>query len=204
MGWALTDTLAAASWGMPIVGTRRPSCRLLCAYRVRASCCTVNTRGRTRHRDSRLHHCRGTGPARLPPACRPLEHNRGDLAGGQPCRRSSRHRPRPRPRPRNPQPVGAQKGSYVPGDAIILVGDRGGRIRSFVDALTRFPAEPQWSVVGGFAVNIRITHVHRLTNDLDTVSRDQTSLVETLVTKLNAGRPEEGQPQTASKMPITA
>ena len=76
----------------------------------------------------------------------------------------------------------------MPGDAIILVGDRGGRIRSFVDALTRFPAEPQWSVVGGFAVNIRINHVHRLTNDLDTVSRDQTSLVEVLVTELDAER----------------
>ena len=76
----------------------------------------------------------------------------------------------------------------MPGDAIILVGDRGGRIRSFVDALTRFPAEPQWSVVGGFAVNIRINHVHRLTNDLDTVSRDQTSLVEILLTELDAER----------------
>jgi len=48
----------------------------------------------------------------------------------------------------------------VPGDSVILVGDRGGRIRSFVAALARFPAEPQWSVVGGFAVNVRITHVH--------------------------------------------
>ena len=76
----------------------------------------------------------------------------------------------------------------MPGDAIILIGDRGGRIRSFVDALSRFPAEPQWSVVGGFAVNIRITHVHRLTNDLDTVSRDQTSLVEILVAELDAER----------------
>jgi hypothetical protein len=76
----------------------------------------------------------------------------------------------------------------VPGDSIILVGDRGGRIRSFVDVLKCFPAEPQWSVVGGFAVNVRITHVHRLTNDLDTVSRDQTSLVEVLVAQLAADR----------------
>lgn len=76
----------------------------------------------------------------------------------------------------------------MPGDAIILVSDRGGRIRSFVDALTRFPSEPQWSVVGGFAVNVRITQVHRLTNDLDTLSRDQTSLVEVLVAELGADR----------------
>ena len=34
MGWALTDTLAAASWGNAHRGTRRPSCRLLRAYRV--------------------------------------------------------------------------------------------------------------------------------------------------------------------------
>ena len=45
-------------------------------------------------------------------------------------------------------------------------------------AALRFPAE--WAVIGGFAVNMRITHVHRLTNDLDTVSRDQASLVEIL------------------------
>ena len=39
----------------------------------------------------------------------------------------------------------------MPGEAVILVGDRGGRIRSFVAALARFPAEPQWAVVGGSA-----------------------------------------------------
>ena len=76
----------------------------------------------------------------------------------------------------------------MPGDPIVLVGDRGGRIRSFVAALGRFPAEPRWTVVGGFAVNVRITHVHRLTNDLDTVSRDQTSLVEILVAEPDADR----------------
>ena len=69
----------------------------------------------------------------------------------------------------------------MPGEAVILAGDRGGRIRSFVAALARFPAEPQWAVVGGFAVNVRITHIHRLTNDIDTVSRDQTALIEILV-----------------------
>lgn len=76
----------------------------------------------------------------------------------------------------------------MPGDPIILLGDRGGRIRSFVAALARFPEEPRWSVVGGFAVNIRLAHVHRLTNDLDTVSRDQASLVEILVAEPDADR----------------
>lgn len=76
----------------------------------------------------------------------------------------------------------------MPGDPIVLLGDRGGRIRSFVAALARFPEEPRWSVVGGFAVNIRLAHVHRLTNDLDTVSRDQASLVEILVAEPDADR----------------
>ena len=76
----------------------------------------------------------------------------------------------------------------MPGEAVILAGDRGGRIRSFVAALARFPAEPQWAVVGGFAVNVRITHIHRLTNDIDTVSRDQTKLVEILVAEPDADR----------------
>ena len=55
-------------------------------------------------------------------------------------------------------------------------------------ALARFPAEPAWAVVGGFAVNVRITRLHRLTNDIDTVSRDQTKLVEILVAAWNAAR----------------
>ncbi len=76
----------------------------------------------------------------------------------------------------------------MPGDPIILAADRGGRIRSFVATLGRFPAEPKWAVIGGFAVNVQVTHVHRLTNDLDTVSRDQTSLVEILVTETGAER----------------
>ena len=70
----------------------------------------------------------------------------------------------------------------MPGEAVTLAGDRGGRIRSFVAALARFPAEPQWAVVGGFAVNVRIT------NDIDTVSRDQTNLVEILVAEPDADR----------------
>ena len=76
----------------------------------------------------------------------------------------------------------------MPGKAVILASDRGGRIRSFVAALARFPSEPPWAVVGGFAVNVRITHIHRLTNDLDTVSRDQTALVEILVAGPDADR----------------
>jgi len=54
----------------------------------------------------------------------------------------------------------------VPGEPVVLVSGRGGHVRSFVGALARFPAEPQWAVVGGFAVYVRITDVHRVTNDL--------------------------------------
>ena len=48
-------------------------------------------------------------------------------------------------------------------------------------ALARFPAEPQRAVVG-----VRTAHIHRLTNDPDTVSSDQTSLVEILVAEFDA------------------
>ena len=74
------------------------------------------------------------------------------------------------------------------GEPVVLVSGRGGHIRSFVGALARFPAEPQWAVVGGFAVYVRITDVHRVTNDLDTVSRNQPSLVEILVAEPDADR----------------
>ena len=87
-----------------------------------------------------------------------------------------------------PLSSGSPKRSPVPGERIVLAGDRTGRIRSFVAALARFPAEPRWSVVGGFAVNVRISHIHRLTNDLDTVSRDQTALIEILVAEHDASR----------------
>ena len=76
----------------------------------------------------------------------------------------------------------------MPGEPIVLVSGRGGHVRSFVAALARFPAEPQWAVVGGFAVYVRIRDVHRITNDLDAVSRNQPSLVEILVAELDADR----------------
>ena len=76
----------------------------------------------------------------------------------------------------------------MPGEPVALVSGPGGHVRSFVAALARFPAEPQWAVVGEFAVHVRITDVHRVTNDLDTVSRNQPSLVEILVAEPDADR----------------
>lgn len=67
------------------------------------------------------------------------------------------------------------------GEPILLVGDRGGRIRSFVEALATFPDEPRWVLVGGFAVNVRIAAIHRLTVDIDTVTNDVPRLIELLI-----------------------
>ena len=74
------------------------------------------------------------------------------------------------------------------GERVILAGDTGGRIRSFVSALERFPDSPPWVVVGGFAVNVRISQVHRLTNDLDTISAQQSELIEILLAQPGADR----------------
>ena len=83
----------------------------------------------------------------------------------------------------------------MPGETVVLQSDRASQIRSFVGALDRFPAEPQWAVVGGFAVYVRITDVHRVTNDLDTVSRNRPSLVEILVAEPGADRLAAGKLQ---------
>lgn len=74
----------------------------------------------------------------------------------------------------------------MPGDQVLLVGDAGGRVESFVSALARFPPQPRWALIGGFAVNVRIAQVHRLTNDLDTGSADQAALVEVLLAESDA------------------
>ncbi len=76
----------------------------------------------------------------------------------------------------------------MPGESVVLESDLAGQIRSFVDALNRFPTKPPWAVVGGFAVYVRITEVHRVTNDLDTVTRNQPSLVEILAAGPGAER----------------
>lgn len=50
------------------------------------------------------------------------------------------------------------------------------------------------TVVGGFAVYVRITDVHRVTNDLDTVSHNQPSLIEILVAEPHADRLAAAKP----------
>jgi hypothetical protein len=90
----------------------------------------------------------------------------------------------------------------VRGERVILVGDRGHRVRSFVSALGRFPREPHWVLVGGFAVNIRIAQVHRLTNDIDTVSRDQPKLVEVLLSAVQAERLDVAKLRMTGEDPV--
>jgi len=91
----------------------------------------------------------------------------------------------------------------VPGDHVELVADSGGRIAAFVDALARFPSEPAWALVGGFAVNVRIERVHRLTNDIDTIAREQTQLVELLVAEPDADRLDAAKLRfTAGDLPV--
>ena len=76
----------------------------------------------------------------------------------------------------------------MPGEPTVLVSDPHGRARSFVAALARFPTEPRWAIIGGFAVYVRITDIHRFTHDLDTLCRNQPSLVEILVADAGAER----------------
>ena len=84
------------------------------------------------------------------------------------------------------------------GDRFELIADSGGLIQSFVEALQRFPHEPKWCVVGGFAVNIRISEVHRFTNDLDTVSRSQAKLVDALAAQSAIDRVSAGKVRITS------
>ena len=81
----------------------------------------------------------------------------------------------------------------MPGNKVILSDDPDNRTKTMVVALNRLPQEPDWAVVGGFAVIIRASQVHRVTNDIDTISRDQFHLIELLaaepaITKLSSAR----------------
>lgn len=77
------------------------------------------------------------------------------------------------------------------GDApqvVVIEGDLGGTIVAFVTAIASMPPEPHWVLVGGFAVNLRIARVHRLTGDIDTVTSAQERLVELIVDQPDAER----------------
>lgn len=50
-----------------------------------------------------------------------------------------------------------------------------------IEALSRFPTDPAWALIGGVAVFIRLGSVTRPTADADTVARSQAELIERLV-----------------------
>ena len=64
---------------------------------------------------------------------------------------------------------------------IVLVDIVDGQVSAYVRALALLPQEVEWVLVGGLAANVRIAHVHRATNDVDTVATDVDRIVEVLV-----------------------
>lgn len=66
-------------------------------------------------------------------------------------------------------------------DLVLLEDDPAGYVAQYVRALAKLPDDPRWILVGGLAVNVRIERTHRATNDVDTVTHDQTRLVEILL-----------------------
>lgn len=64
---------------------------------------------------------------------------------------------------------------------IHLEAGAGSVLANAVEALSRFPNEPPWVLVGGVAVFIRLGSVTRPTADADTVARSQAELIERLI-----------------------
>lgn len=66
-------------------------------------------------------------------------------------------------------------------DLVLLEDDPAGHVAQYIRTLAQLPVEPRWILIGGLAVNVRIERIHRATNDVDTVTHDQTRLVEILL-----------------------
>ena len=56
------------------------------------------------------------------------------------------------------------------GEIVLLENDSAGRIAAFIQTLGRLPGTPEWVLVGGLAVNVRVARLHRATNDADKVA----------------------------------
>ena len=68
------------------------------------------------------------------------------------------------------------------GDAITIVAPDDSDVVRFVDALSRLPdGLPDWVLIGGVAVVLRVGGTHRATVDIDTLTRESNRLVELLV-----------------------
>ena len=66
-------------------------------------------------------------------------------------------------------------------DVLVIEADSTGTVASFVRTLDELPREPRWVLVGGFAVNLRISTLHRLTGDVDTLTSAHREFLELLV-----------------------
>jgi hypothetical protein len=63
-------------------------------------------------------------------------------------------------------------------DLLVIEADSTGTVASFVRTLDALPREPRWVLVGGFAVNLRISTLHRLTGDVDTLTSAHREFLE--------------------------
>ncbi len=66
-------------------------------------------------------------------------------------------------------------------DLLVIEADSTGTVASFVRTLDELPRELRWVLVGGFAVNLRISTLHRLTGDVDTLTSAHREFLELLV-----------------------
>lgn len=78
--------------------------------------------------------------------------------------------------------------SGEPPERIVVEADGTGTVASFVRALGTLPREHRWVLVGGFAVNLRISTLHRLTGDVDTLTSAHREFLELLVTRHDVAR----------------
>ena len=68
------------------------------------------------------------------------------------------------------------------GEAITIVATEDSDVVRFVDAIARLPTElPEWVLIGGVAVVLRVGGTHRATVDIDTLARESNRLVELLI-----------------------
>lgn len=68
------------------------------------------------------------------------------------------------------------------GDPILIVAAEDSDVARFVDAISRLPYDlPDWVLIGGVAVVLRVGGTHRATVDIDTLARESNRLVELLV-----------------------
>ena len=82
------------------------------------------------------------------------------------------------------------------GDVISIVAASDSDVVRFVDAIARLPEGlPDWVLIGGVAVVLRVGGAHRATVDIDTLVRESDRLVELL---LNDG----GEQRAARKLVV--